>query len=250
LTYLEELKLKGLQKKIIAGVIAAIGIVIAGLINYVVEHGELPAWSSGVLSWLSSLMLIQTPWAFWEILVIFLTPFVVLSLLIFYVWHMHAVLVDDYNEQYDKLRIAEAAKRKFENNHIELKTANAELLASVELLEVSNSDLVASNSDLTAQNGELKKEIDSLTLKAAPAELEVDDACLNVLKAIAALVERELRTSLDNVDAIVKYGRIKTEAAMDVLKDNGLISSAGSTQGIRYLFTPQGRAYYLKHKEL
>ena len=60
--------------KVFGGAAAAIGLVVAGLVNYVVEHGELPAWSSGALSWLSELMMTEIPWAFWQVILFILVP--------------------------------------------------------------------------------------------------------------------------------------------------------------------------------
>lgn len=234
--------MKGLQKRIIGWAIAAMGFVVAGLINYVVEHGELPPWSSGALSWLSSLMLIQTPWAFWELLAILLTPCVVFGVLIIYLWNSYSDIVDDFNEQNDILISAKAAKNKLEEEHSELKVVHAKLLASVELLEVSNSDLVAQNAEL--------KEVAALAIEPDHKQVEIDGTCLNVLKAIAALTERDIRAELDNIESVVRLGRIQTHAALDVLKERGLVDAPGSVRGIRYRLTAQGRVYYLEHKDL
>ncbi len=235
--------MKGLHKKIIAGVIAALGLVVAGLINYVVEHGELPAWSSGALSWLSSLMLIQTPWAFWEILLILLAPCAVLGVLIFILLQKNSVDVDDYNEQLVVLRDAKAAKIKLKKEYSDLKDAHDKLAASVE-------EIKSSNSDLASKNAELKKEIAEILAAAVEVKKpEINNTCLNVLKAIAALTERDLRADLDNVDSIVKLGKIQTHAALDVLKESDLISMSGNVRGIRYRLTAQGRVYYLEHQD-
>lgn len=235
--------MKGLHKKIIAGVIAALGLVVAGLINYVVEHGELPAWSSGALSWLSSLMLIQTPWAFWEILFILLAPCAVLGVLIFILWQKNSVDVDDYNEQLVVLRDTKAAKIKLKKEYSDLKDAHDKLAASVEEMKSSNSDLVS-------KNAELKNEVAEILAAAVEAKKpEINNTCLNVLKAVAALTERDLRADLDNVDSIVKLGKIQTHAALDVLKESDLISMSGNVRGIRYRLTAQGRVYYLEHQD-
>jgi len=235
--------LKGLHKKIIAGVIAALGLVVAGLINYVVEHGELPAWSSGALSWLSSLMLIQTSWAFWEILLILLAPCAVLGVLIFILLQKNSVDVDDYNEQLVVLRDTKAANIKLKKEYSDLNDAHEKLAASVE-------EIKASNSDLASKNAELKKEVAEMLAAAVVAKKpEVNNTCLNVLKAIAALTERDLRADLDNVDSIVKLGKIQTHAALDVLKESELISVSGNVRGIRYRLTAQGRVYYLEHQD-
>ncbi|MCH7420696.1 hypothetical protein [Pseudomonas mosselii] len=235
--------MKGLHKKIIAGVIAALGLVVAGLINYVVEHGELPAWSSGVLSWLSSLMLIQTPWAFWEILLILLGPCAVLVVLIFILWQKNSVDVDDYNEQLVILRNTKAAYIKLKKEYSDLNDAHDKLAASVE-------EIKATNSDLASKNAELKKEIAEMLAAAVVAKKpEVNKTCLNVLKAIAALTERDLRADLDSIDSIVRLGKIQTHAALDVLKESDLISMSGNVRGMRYRLTAQGRVYYLEHQD-
>lgn len=239
--------MKGLHKNIIAGVIAALGLVVAGLINYVVEHGELPAWSSGALSWLSSLMLIQTPWAFWEILLILLAPCAVLGVLIFILLQKNSVDVDDYNEQLVVLRDTKAAKIKLKKEYSDLNDAHEKLAASVE-------EIKASNSDLASKNAELKKEVAEMLAAAAAAAAaakkpEVNNTCLNVLKAIAALTERNLRADLDNIDSIVKLGKIQTHAALDVLKESELISVSANVRGISYRLTAQGRVYYLEHQD-
>jgi hypothetical protein len=233
--------LKGLHKKIIAGVIAALGLVVAGLINYVVEHGELPAWSSGALSWLSSLMLIQTPWAFWEILLILLAPCAVLGVLIFILWQKNSVDVDDYNAQLEVLKTTSAAKIQLEKQHNELTTEHAKLLASVDTLKLSNSDLLA-------QNEELKKAV-AMVNEAKPKDVEINDICLSVLKAIASLAERDIRVELDNIESIVGFGKIQTHAALDILIESGLVSAAANVRGTRYRLTPKGRAYYVGRKD-
>ncbi|MDQ0739690.1 hypothetical protein [Pseudomonas sp. W4I3] len=232
-------KLKGLRATIIGCAIAVVGAVGVALINYVVEHGELPPWSSGALSWLSSLMLIQTPWAFWEILATFLTPCLVFGFLVYYLWRSHSVLVDEFNEQNDVLVDARTCKNRLDKEHSQLKIAHAELLASVELLEVANSDLVTQNSEL--------REAAALAIQPDNKQIEINETCLNVLKAIAALTERDLRADLDNVDSIVKLGKIQTHAALDVLTERQLISMSGNIGGIRYRLTAQGRVYYLEH---
>ncbi|VVN47548.1 hypothetical protein [Pseudomonas fluorescens] len=234
--------MKGLQKKIIGGTIAAIGLVGAGLINYVVEHGELPAWLSAALSWLSSLMLTQAPWAFWEILIILLTPCAILGVLIVMLLRKNSVDVDDYNAQNNMLVATDAAKSRLEKQHKELKSDHAKLLASVEALTLSNSDLVA-------QNEKLKNEVAAFAIAAEPERVDIDITCLNVLKAIAALTERDLRAELDNIESIVRLGRIQTHAALDALKESGLVAASGNVRGIRYRLTAQGRVYYLKCKD-
>lgn len=234
-------KLKGLRATIIGGAIAVVGAVGVALINYVVEHGELPPWSSGALSWLTSLMLIQTPWAFWEILATFLAPCIIFGLLVYYLWHSYSVLADEFNEQNDVLTNARANMNRLDKEHSQLKITHAKLLASVELLEVTNSDLVTQNSEL--------REAAALAIQPDSRQIEINETCLNVLKAIAALTERDLRADLDNVDSIVKLGKIQTHAALDVLKESDLISMSGNVRGIRYRLTAQGRAYYLEHKD-
>lgn len=235
--------MKGLHKKIIAGLIAALGLVVAGLINYIVEHGELPAWSSGALTWLSTLMLIQTPWAFWEILLILLAPCAVLGVLIFILLQKNSVDVDDYNEQLVVLRDTKAVNIKLKKKYSDLNDAHEKLAALVE-------DIEAYNSDLASKNAELKKEIAEMLAATVVSEHpEINNTCLNVLKAIAALTERDLRADLDNIDSIVKLGKIQTHAALDVLKESELIFVSGNVRGIRYRLTAQGRVYYLEHQD-
>lgn len=232
--------MKGLRKTIIGASVAAVGSVGAALVSYVVEHGELPAWSSGALNWLSSLMLIQAPWALWEILATFLTPCVAFGVLVYYLSHSHSALVDEFNEQNDALTDAHANRSRLEKEHAQLKIAHAKLVESVKLLEASNSHLVTQNSEL--------KGAAALAIESENKRLEINDTCLNVLKAIATLTERDLRADLDNVDSIVKLGKIQTHAALDVLKESELVSMSGNVRGIRYRLTAQGRVYYLANQ--
>lgn len=235
--------MKGLRTAIIGASVAAVGSVGVALVNYVVEHGELPAWSSGAFRWLSSLMLIQAPWAFWEILVILLAPCAALGTLTYVLWQKNSVDVDDYNKQLMVLRDAKAAKIKLEKDISDLKDAHDNLMASV-------GELKSSNSDLTSKNAELKEEVAEMQAVAAETKKpKINDSCLSVLKAIANLTERNLTAELDSVGAAVKLGKIQTHAALDVLNESGLISMSGSVRGIRYHLTAKGRAYYLEHQD-
>lgn len=233
--------MKGLRATIVGGAITTIGIVVAGLINYVVEHGELPAWSSGALSWITSLMLIQTSWAFWELLAILLTPCIIFGLMIVHLWRSYSAIVDEFNEQNDMLKDSQAGKSRLDKEYSQLKITHAELLASVELLEVTNSDLVTQNSEL--------KEAAALAVEPEPEQVEINDTCLSVLKAIATLTERDIRAELDNIESLVRLGKIQTHAALDMLKESGLVSATGNVRGVRYRLTAQGRVYYLGHKD-
>ncbi|QDV97108.1 hypothetical protein FFH90_023530 [Pseudomonas sp. ATCC 43928] len=211
------------------------------LIAYVVEHGELPTWLSTALSGLSSFLRTEVPWAFWETLVIFLTPCAIFGALIVMLLRKNFVDVDDYNAQNDTLVATDAAKNRLEKQHIELKSNHAKLLASVEMLTLSNSDLVEQNEDL-------KKQVATMAVSTESKEIDVDDTSLAVLNAIATLTERDIRVELDNIESLVRLGKIKTQAALDVLIESGLVSATGNVRGIRYRLTAQGRVYYLEHK--
>jgi len=188
-------------------------------------------------------MLIQAPWALWEILLILLAPSAVLGVLVFMLLQKNSVDVDDYNEQLVVLRDTKATNIKLKKKYSDLNDAHEKLAASAE-------EIKASNSDLASKNAELKKEIaEMLAAVVAPKKSEINNLCLNVLKAVAALTERDLRADLDNVDSIVKLGKIQTHAALDVLKENELISVSGNVRGIRYRLTAQGRVYYLEHQD-
>ncbi len=233
--------MKGFIRKILGGAAAAIGLVIAGLVNYVVEHGELPAWSAGALSWLSSLMTIEVPWALWEVLLVLLVPGLIFCALIYYLGHKYDLVVNDYNKQHDLFEVAEVANSRLEKENSKLKIANKKLLESISALEASSSDLVTQNKKL--------KESAELTSKPKHKQIDISRTCLEVLMAIAALTESNIRADLDSIDSIVKLGRIQTHAALDVLKECDLVSSSGNLSGIRYRLTAQGRVYYLERKD-
>ncbi|RMR07141.1 hypothetical protein [Pseudomonas syringae group genomosp. 7] len=234
-------KLKGLRKTVYGGAAAAIGLFFAGLISYVVEHGELPAWSSGALSWLYSLMTLEAPLALWKVLLCILIPSLGFGTLVYYWGRKYDLLVDGYNEQNDLFAAAQVEKSKLEKENSKLKIAHEELLESVKALEATNSDLVK-------QNAELKESV-ALANELNQKQVEIDVTCLDVLKAIAALTERDLRADLESIDSIVRLGKIQTHAALDVLRRGDLISASGNVLGIRYRLTAQGRVYYLEHKD-
>ncbi len=129
---------------------------------------------------------------------------------------------------------------KLEQRYKYLKSEHANLLASVHLL-------TSSNSELLAQNEELKNSV-AMMASDTPEKMEVNGIYLLVLKAIASLTERDLRVDLDNIEAVVRLGKIQTHAALDVLKENGLISASANVRGTRYRFTAQGRVCYLELK--
>jgi RIO-like serine/threonine protein kinase len=109
--------------------------------------------------------------------------------------------------------------------------------------------LTLSNSDLMEQNEELQKKVATMAASTESKDIGVDDSSLAVLNAIATLTERDIRVELDNIESLVRLGKIKTHAALDVLKESGLVSATGNVRGIRYRLTAQGRVYYLEHKD-
>lgn len=234
--------MKGIWGRVTKWSVGTLGAAGLALIAYVVEHGELPTWLSTALSGLSSFLRTEVPWAFWETLMIFLTPCAIFGVLIVILWQKNSVDVDDYNAQNDILVATDAAKNRLEKQHKELKSDHAKLLASVEMLTLSNSDLME-------QNEELQKKVATMAASTESKDIGVDDSSLAVLNAIATLTERDIRVELDNIESLVRLGKIKTHAALDVLKESGLVSATGNVRGIRYRLTAQGRVYYLEHKD-
>ncbi|WP_413791201.1 MULTISPECIES: hypothetical protein [unclassified Pseudomonas] len=230
--------MKGIWGKVIKVSAATLGAAGVALIAYVVEHGELPTWLSTALNGLSSFFNAQAPWALWEILLAVLLPCASLGVLIVILLQKNSVDVDDYNAQLEILRTTNAAKIRLEKQDKELTAEHSKLLASVEALKLSNSDLVA-------QNEELKKAV-AMVSEAKPKDIEINDICLRVLKAIASLIERDIRADLDNIASIVGVGKIQTHVALDSLIENGLVSASANVRGTRYRFTPQGRSFYVK----
>ncbi|WPN61725.1 hypothetical protein QMK47_19505 [Pseudomonas sp. P9_35] len=180
------------------------------LIAYVVEHGDLPTWISSALSGLSSFLRAEVPWAFWEILIAFLTPCAILGALIVMLLRKNSVDVDDYNTQNDMLIATDAAKNQLEKQHKKLTSDHAKLLTSVEALTLSNSDLVA-------QNEELKKEAAGIAISTESKNINIDRTSLSVLNAIATLTERDVKVELDNIESLVRIGKIQSHASLDVL---------------------------------
>lgn len=220
--------MKGLQKRIIGLAIAAMGLVVAGLINYVVEHGELPPWSSGALSWLSSLMLIQTPWAFWELLAILLTPCVVCGVLIIYLWNSYSDIVDDFNEQNDKLRIAESAKERFEKDHIELKAANAVLLEENKGLKVQNQSMPTKHA-------------------ASPA---LTDRHSSILLLISECENASVITTMGNLSARTNLQKVALFSTLDDLKEFGYLTPIQVGYDKKYQLTASGRKFVLSIQQV
>lgn len=233
--------MKGIWGRVTKWSVGTLGAAGLALIAYVVEHGELPAWLSTVLSGLSSFLRAEVPWGFWEILVIFLTPCFILGGLIVMLVHRNSVDIDDFNAQCDVLDATNASMKRLEKEYLELKSNHESLLASTEMLMVSNSGLVE-------QNEELKKQIATMVFSAEPKEFDIDEASFAVLNAVATLTERDVRVELDSVESLVRLGKIRTHAALDVLSECGLISASGNVRGTRYRLTAQGRSYYLEHK--
>ncbi|MDR9864641.1 MULTISPECIES: hypothetical protein [Pseudomonas] len=219
------------------GILGAAGL---ALIAYVVEHGELPTWLSTILNTISVFMRLEAPLAFWQTLLIFLTPCVFFGGMVAYLLYRNSTDINDFNAQCDILDATDAAMNKLEQRYKYLKSEHANLLASVHLL-------TSSNSELLAQNEELKNSV-AMMASDTPEKMEVNGIYLLVLKAIASLTERDLRVDLDNIEAVVRLGKIQTHAALDVLKENGLISASANVRGTRYRFTAQGRVCYLELK--
>ncbi|RXF65424.1 hypothetical protein BKM77_04025 [Pseudomonas syringae] len=161
--------------------------------------------------------------------------------LVYYWGRKYDLLVDDYNKQNDLFATTQVARSKLEKENSKLKIAHEKLLESVKALEAANSDLVTQNAEL--------KESAALANELNQKQVEIDVTCLDVLKAIAALTERDLRADLESIDSIVRLGKIQTHAALDVLRRGDLISASGNVLGIRYRLTAQGRVYYLEHKD-
>ncbi|SEI69232.1 winged helix DNA-binding protein [Pseudomonas sp. NFACC07-1] len=233
--------MKGIRGKVIKWSLGTLGAAGVALIAYVVEHGELPVWLSKALSALSGLLHMQAPWALWEILLAVLIPCAGLGIVIVILLQKNSVDVDDYNAQLEVLKTTNAAKIQLEKQYNELTTEHAKLLASVDTLKLSNSDLLA-------QNEELKKAV-AMVNEAKPKDIEINDICLSVLKAIASLIERDIRAELDNIESIVGFGKIQTHAALDILIESGLVSASANVRGTRYRLTPKGRAYYVGRKD-
>lgn len=217
----EELKLKGLRATIIGGAITVVGTFGAALVNYVVEHGELPQWSSGALSWLSSLMLIQAPWAFWEILVIFLTPSMAFGLMIVHLWRTYSTLVDDYNEQCDRLELANAAKERLERDDVKLKAINAALLD---------------------ENNSLKAKIHS----ESHSQTELAERHFSVLLSVAECENAGVVTTIENLSVRSDLQKVALSSTLDDLIASGYIQRISMAYKYKYQLTPSGRKLVLK----
>jgi predicted transcriptional regulator len=215
--------LKGLRATIIGGSVAAVGSVGAALVNYVVEHGELPAWSSGAFSWLSSLMLIQAPWALWEILATFLTPCLAFGVLVYYLSHSHSALVDEFNERNDKLRLVEITKRRLEKDCIELKSANAELLDENNILKGQSQSIPAEQ----------------------PAQAALTDRHISILLVLAECENASIITTTENLYERSNLQKVALISTLDDLRDFGYILRISMDIGKKYQLTASGRRLVL-----
>ncbi|PBP61369.1 hypothetical protein CCL18_05090 [Pseudomonas syringae] len=186
-------------------------------------------------------MTLEAPLALWEVLLCILMPCLGFGTLVYYWGRKYDLLVDDYNKQNDLFATTQVARSKLEKENSKLKVTHEKLLESIKALEATNSDLVTQNAEL--------KESAALANELNQKQVEIDVTCLDVLKAIAALTERDLRADLESIDSIVRLGKIQTHAALDVLRRGDLISASGNVLGIRYRLTAQGRVYYLEHKD-
>ena len=219
----EEAKLKGLIRKIFGVAAAAMGLIVAGLVNYVVEHGELPAWSSGTLSWVSGLMLTEIPWAFWQVLLFILVPGLIFCFLIYHLGTKHDALVDDYNEQNNKFRIAKAAKEKLEKDYVELETANTKLLDENSVLKIQNQSIPAEQST-----------------QAALTETHFD-----ILLLIADCENASVIPTISNISARSELTKVALTSTLDDLRDLGYVLRINIGLDKKFQLTASGRKLVL-----
>ncbi|KAL0630312.1 hypothetical protein Q9L58_010841, partial [Maublancomyces gigas] len=134
----EELKLKGLRRKIVGGLLAATGVIAVALTNYFVEHGELPIWLSKIVAWCIEFGAFAVPIPFWAVFTVLMIC--VVSLIgITYMYERQTRQNFAYTD--------------------ELKTAYRELRSKCGSLEKSRDELEAACAALKESNSKLTQEV-------------------------------------------------------------------------------------------
>ncbi|POD34145.1 MarR family transcriptional regulator [Pseudomonas syringae] len=219
----EEAKLKGFIGKVLGGAAAAIGLVVAGLVNYVVEHGELPAWSSGALSWLYSLITLEAPLALWKVLLLLLIPSLGFGALSYYLVRKYDLLVDDYNKQNRKFSIAEAVRAKLEKVCVELESANAKLLDENSVLKVQNQSIPNEKS----------------------TQVALTETHFDILLLVADCENTSVIPTISNLSARSDLTKVALTSALDDLRDLAYVLRFNIGLDKRFQLTASGRKLVL-----
>ncbi|QVI77588.1 MarR family winged helix-turn-helix transcriptional regulator [Pseudomonas syringae] len=216
-------KLKGLRKTVYGGAAAAIGLFFAGLISYVVEHGELPAWSSGALSWLYSLMTLEAPLALWKVLLCILIPSLGFGTLVYYWGRKYDLLVDDYNKQNGRFSIAEVARAKLKKDYVELEATNAKLLDENSVLKVQNQSIPNEQS----------------------TQVALTETHFDILLLVADCENASVIPTISNLSARSELTKVALASTLDDLRDLGYVLRFNMGLDKKIQLTPSGRKLVL-----
>lgn len=242
--------MKGLRGKVIAGVMAALGIAVAALITYVVENGVLPAWLLGLVAWCINFALFEVPVPVWA-------AFSFLFLLAMGLYIIVRVYEKESSENgaYTDKREAEYYKLKsycetLKKTNSELKSMNATLAAEHGKLNATNSELISESVELKSVNAQLNHKV-SVMLQAEKTEaLSVDNLNqeqLSVFDYIGGVLDSGSSVHVSTVMRGLRISVLTAEDILDSLCELKVIERYSSlVEADSFALTPAGRSCYLK----
>ncbi|WP_415765359.1 hypothetical protein [Pseudomonas sp. ZB1P45] len=217
---------KGVWGLAIAGLMVLGSWVGAPLGDSLVKEGKLPDWISAKLAGLSEFLSQYVQFALWE----FILAVVVVGVVVVAIYR-GALTTSDQEEYIAHLR-TECEEREqrclqLEDYKVLLMEQLAEKTQALEAMEA-----------LEAQKA-----------LQAPEAVDVPALGFKVLTIVARCADREARPLLSTIASAIPVGHVEAHAAIDVLIEQNLLEKVPAIRGAYFRFTPEGRAYYLKHRD-
>lgn len=237
--------MKGMWGKTAKCLLAAVGAAGLALVGYVVEHGELPAWLSGLLGFVQNGLTVATPWAVWELLL----PILVMGGVSVALLHREAVKIKEQGDQVDaltnELQSVKSHLRGMEKAHSDLKTAHDGVIQSCSTLEASNTELLAANAELKKNASLASQAVKSDKLSASSLNQEQ----LSVFGFIGGCLDSGRDVYVDTVVRGLRLSLLTAEDILDALCELKFLERYDSIVEPEYfVLTPAGRSCYLELK--